>query len=583
MLTPLAFIAGLAAFLLLPRIHNNPVLTASFGSAVLVLLVWYGWLWQRAKRGGKPLRIEISLRPQHYLQAIAHTSIFVYWAIYWPPIQDAAALIAGQLAFAYAFDMLLSWTRKHEYVLGFGPFPIIYSTNLFLRFRDDWFYWQFAMVAVGFLAKELIRWQRDGKRVHVFNPSSFPLAVFSLVLIVTGTTDLTWGHEIASELFVPPNIYLFIFLVALPGQFMFGVSTMTLPAVLTTYLWSLLYLAATGTYYFVDSNVPIAVFLGMHLLFTDPSTAPRTDLGRVIFGVMYGATVIALWAILDMAGAPTFYDKLLQVPLMNLMVRALDRWTTSGVLASLNPSRLMPRQWTPRMRGFAYATAWVLTFSAIAAANGVGDHHPGHTVPFWERACAERGGKACTILAAIEEGYCASGSGWACNEAGILGATNRAVTPPPAELFRGACASGMRSGCENAIGVNQVTKQYRREDPPYVDYAILLQRGKGLIPQLPANEMYSRACDEGWMAGCNRLGFTYLMETEPRDPERARQLWEKACAGGNAQSCSNLGLMHNTGDGVPKDRARALTYLKQACDLGLPNACVVLSTENPSQ
>ena len=34
-------------------------------------------------------------------------------------------------------------------------------------------------------------------------------------------------------------------------------------------------------YYFIEPSVPIAVFLGMHLLFTDPSTSPRTESGRV--------------------------------------------------------------------------------------------------------------------------------------------------------------------------------------------------------------------------------------------------------------------------------------------------------------
>lgn len=579
MLTPLAFIAGLAAFLLLPRIHDNPILTASFGGSVAVLLAWYAWLWLRAKRNGPRLKIEVSLRPQHYLQAIAHTSIFVYWGWYWQPIQDAAPLIAAQIVFAYAFDSLLSWSRKNTFVLGFGPFPIIYSTNLFLRFKDDWFYLQFLMVAVGFLAKELIRWNRDGRRVHIFNPSSFTLALFSFGLIFTGLTDISWGEAIASELFVPPHIYLFIFLVALPGQFMFGVSSMTLPAVLTTYLFSLIYLKATGTYFFVDSNVPIAVFLGMHLLFTDPSTAPRSDGGRIIFGVLYGLSVVALFAILSWFNVPTFYDKLLQVPFMNLMVRALDRWTTSGVLAWLNPARLIPSA-TPKMRGYAYASLWVITFGAIATANGVGDHHPGHTVPFWEQACRENRDSACRILASIEATACSSGSGWACNELAILGATKRAETPAPDELFRAACAYGMRAGCENANGVNALTNQYRREDPALSEYAILLQEGKGPIPEAPANDVYSAACDRGWMAGCGRLGFTYMVEEKNRDPERARLLWERACAGGNSQSCSNLGLMHNNGDGVPKDRIKARAYLKQACDLGLPTACRVLSNEN---
>ena len=55
-----------------------------------------------------------------------------------------------QGVFAYAFDMLLWRSRRRAYVLGFGPFPIIFSTNLFLWFRDDWFYLQFLALAVGF-------------------------------------------------------------------------------------------------------------------------------------------------------------------------------------------------------------------------------------------------------------------------------------------------------------------------------------------------------------------------------------------------------------------------------------------------
>ena len=86
--------------------------------------------------------------------------------------------------FAYAFDMLLTWSRRDTYVLGFAPFPVIFSINLFLWFKPDWFYLQFLMVALGFAAKELIRWDKDGRRTHIFNPSSFPLAVFSLGLLL---------------------------------------------------------------------------------------------------------------------------------------------------------------------------------------------------------------------------------------------------------------------------------------------------------------------------------------------------------------------------------------------------------------
>ena len=67
------------------------------------------------------------------------------------------------------------------------------------------------------------------------------------------------------------------------------------------------------------------MFLGLHLLVTDPSTSPRTPLGRGIFGVLYGLGVVGLYAFLGGLGLPTFYDKLLCVPLLNLAVPAIDR------------------------------------------------------------------------------------------------------------------------------------------------------------------------------------------------------------------------------------------------------------------
>ena len=253
-------------------------------------------------RSGRTLALEIVLRKQHYLQACAQGSVLLYWGWYWRQVYDSAHLIAAQLLFAYAFDMLLGWSRRDTYTLGFGPFPVIFSINLFLWFKPDWFYLQFLMVALGFAAKELIRWDKDGRRAHIFNPSSFPLAVFSLGLLLTGTSDITWGQEIASTQFYPPHMYLMLFLIGLPGQFFFGVTSMTMSAVVTTYLFGLLYFAATGIYFFYDSYIPIAVFLGMHLLFTDPSTSPRTELGRIIFGALYGLSTVALYQLLGSAG-----------------------------------------------------------------------------------------------------------------------------------------------------------------------------------------------------------------------------------------------------------------------------------------
>jgi hypothetical protein len=174
-----------------------------------------------------PSAFEVVLKKQHYVQALAQGSVLMYWGWHWSPVYESLHLILAQLLFAYAFDMLLSWCRRDTYVLGFAPFPVIFSINLFLWFRPEWFYLQFALVSLGIAAKELIRWNKDGRRAHIFNPSSFPLAVFSLALLVTGSTDLTWGREIATTQFYPPHMYLALFLIGLPGQFFFGVTLMT--------------------------------------------------------------------------------------------------------------------------------------------------------------------------------------------------------------------------------------------------------------------------------------------------------------------------------------------------------------------
>jgi hypothetical protein len=566
-ISPLAFIAGLGAFLLLPRIHDNPVLTASFAGSAAVLLIWYAILWRRGRR----LTIEISLRPQHYLQAIAHTSIFVYWGLYWTPIQDAAVLIIGQIVFAYAFDALLSWTRGNKFVLGFGPFPIIYSTNLFLRFRDDWFYLQFLMVAVGFLAKELIRWHRDGRRVHIFNPSSFPLALFSLILIVTGTSHITWAEEIANLLIWPPHIYLFIFLVALPGQYLFGVTTMTMPAVLTTFAWSMLYLKVTGTYFFFDSNVPIAVFLGMHLLFTDPSTAPKTEMGRVLFGVCYGLSVVALYAGLSAIGAPTYYDKLLQVPIMNLMVKWFDRAGRSASWSWLNPSRLAATL-SPAMRRGAYVMLWIVAFGVMARTNGLSNDHPGQTVLFWHEACEANRVKACLNLAQMQARYCERGSSFACNELGILGATGKIPEIPAVRFFGRACANGFRAACVNQQIVEKHEQAaFQSGEPGVNDFLQMLQNTKGPLADQTPSAVLIKACNEGWMPACGGAAdFTVRV-----DKPQTAALWEKACAAGHGMSCQNLGVMYHLGDGVTRDDAKSAQYLDRGCKAGVQNACVL--------
>jgi len=456
----------------------------------------------RALAKGAP-RITIAPpRAQHYIQACCHLCVYTYWGWYWPPVYDYAPLLAGQLVFAYVFDILLAWSRREDYALGLGPFPIIFSTNLFLWFKDDWFALQFALVAVGFLGKAFVRWEREGRRVHIFNPSAFTLALFSVVLLATGTTGITWGQEIATTFGLGPHIYLVLFLVGLVVMYFFSITPVTAAAAATLFGTSALYQAVTGVPYFVDSEIPAAVFLGLHLLVTDPSTSPRTPFGRAIFGVLYGLGVVALYAILGALGMPTFYDKLLCVPLLNLAVPSIDR-----TVRALGDRPLLARLGLTGPLGranLAHIGAWVVFFAAMTARGATDGMHRGDPLPFWQQACAENRVQACQRLLSIEASYCADNAGWACNELGRHHLEGRLVAANQGRAlayFSRACEGRYQAGCMNLLDPAELLTT----NPRPLDLRLLLREGGPNLLDMPEPELYARACRHGWGFACEKV------------------------------------------------------------------------------
>lgn len=492
----------------LPPIQHNAHALASFLGAIALLAMWNAALLAKARRAGRLLRLELFPKRQHWIQACAQGSVLVYWGWYWQPAHAYALYIVAQLVFAYAFDMLLGWSRRDEYTLGFAQFPVVFSTNLFLWFKPDWFYLQFLMIAVGLGAKELIRWNKDGRRVHIFNPSSFPLAVFSLALLLTGKQGISWGQEIATTQFLPPQMYLMLFLTGIPGQYFFGVTTMTASAAVTTFAFSRIYFAVTGIYFFYDSYIPIAIFLGMHLLFNDPSTSPRTELGRIMYGVMYGLSVAVLYEIFGSLGMPTFYDKLLQVPLLNLSIKGIDAAARSKYLRWLDPAKI-GRALVPQRRNLAYISLWTVAFAGMSYA-GLNDHHPGQYLPFWRQACTDGRAYACPYVADMESLFCRQGSGWACNEAGIMDVAlarsgedaRRTSAAQAAEPFEQGCQLGYQLACGNAIVLSSSRGELASGPPGVSDLPIILRGSKGEVTERDPAKLSARGCKEGWLEMC---------------------------------------------------------------------------------
>jgi tetratricopeptide (TPR) repeat protein len=530
--------------------HDPPVMWALWGAAG-ALLGWTALLLISTLRHPKSFSLDLVFRQQHYVQAVAQLSIYVYWGWYWRQVYDSAYLIAAQLVFAYAFDMLLTWSRRNHYTLGFGPFPIIFSINLFMWFKPNWFYLQFVMVAVGFLVKEFIRWNKDGRRVHIFNPSSFPLGLFALILILTGTTHLTWGPEIAITQIFPPHIYMLIFLVSLPAQFLFGVAAMTMAAVATTYMFILAYFAATGSHFFSPATlgggaVPIAAFLGMHLLFNDPSTSPRTELGRILFGVLYGLAVITLFGLLERTGIPTHYDKLLAVPVLNLLIQGIDAGVRSTALSHFDPAKL-GNKLTPRLRNLGYVMVWTIIFvvmqfqteTEVALARGVSlmsQNQLEDTITHYRSLTRSDPDRA--------EFH---------NELGYV-------------LLRAGLASEALKPLKRALELNPDVAQTHNSLG-----AVHVQANQWI----EAAEAFQRSIELKSDYAEPRFNLAQLYDTgrgvEENDAEAAR-LYQTAAEHGHIGAQVNLGRMYRDGRGVAQDDAEAVRWYHSAADRGHPFA-----------
>ena len=365
----------------------------SFAGAAGVLLAWAMLL---IVVGSRPRSLTVVLRKQHYLQACAQGAVLLYWGWYWRPVADAAPLIAAQLVFAYAFDMLLAWSRRDTYTLGFGPFPVVFSTNLFLWFKPEWFFLQFAMLAVGFAAKELIRWTRDGRS----RPHLQPFVVSAGGLLTradshrherpdagdrTSPSASSTRHTCTCALFLVGAARAVPVRCRVDDAFGGGDHLPSRPAVLRR-----------------DGHVLLLRFLRADCGLSRHAPALHRSLHRTAHrararDLRRRSTEQARWRsmpLLGWLGVPAFYDKLLQVPLLNLSVRLLDRAASSPWLRGASIPRESDARSPSRRRHVAYLTLWAAVFAVLSAGAG-----PGRS-PSWPVAAllgahaCRRGGRA---------------------------------------------------------------------------------------------------------------------------------------------------------------------------------------------
>ena len=89
--------------------------------------------------------------------------------------------------------------------------------------------------------------------------------------------------------------------------------------------------------------------------------------------------------------------------------------------------------------------------------------------------------------------------------------------------------------------------------------------------------LWRKACDGGDARGCTNLGFMYEKgQGVTQDDAQALSLYRQGCDGGHAGGCTNLGFMYDEGQGVTQDEAQALSLYRQGCDGGEARGCTNL-------
>ena len=599
---PLLFALGLGGFVFMGRVSGNEHLLWSFVAVSGVLVAWYLLL----QLSGRVMAVD-AIRPvkQHYIQASVQIVLYSYWGSMWEvdgvhPMLVHAPMVFAQFLYLYAFDALWSWTRGRAWRFSSGPMPIVLSTNLFIWFVDDWFIWQFAMITAGLLGKEFLRWTRDGRKTHIFNPSGFGLACAATVLIATGSTDLTWAKPLSTTLEVE-YIFPVLFLLGLVVQYFFAVTLMTFAAALAMIVTNLVYTEITGVYLFASTNLPAAAFLGLLLLMTDPSTSPRTNIGRTLFGLGYGVGYVVMFELLGRIGAPELFAKLYPVPILNCTVQILDRFAHRGAIGRLNNAweNGISKQASNRIHIALWASVFFVMLATSYVPFGTPGKHPGDSIGFWKQAVADGRYDAERKLVMVAGSQAVGGaSPQAFNELAIVTLTSSLGSDDvlmrrkdAADRFATAASLGDEAAAKNLVmlflfgGVHRSDKELAdslvvcerlvtsQQDPLAAFLLGMAFETEGARPKsLPnALALYSRCSSDNLFAqkGLARIS---ILTKAAMDLEQVVLVLQQAAAAGDGEACFYLAHMHLIGRGVTKDASKVNDMMSRAVELGFEPA-----------
>jgi hypothetical protein len=124
------------------------------------------------------------------------------------------------------------------------------------------------------------------------------------------------------------------------------------------------------------------------------------------------------------------------------------------------------------------------------------------------------------------------------------------------KLFQKSCDNGDMHSC------NTMASMYRQ--------------GKGVEKNdIKAQALFDKACKGGVLDACNNLAVIYTSKKDGRSDNYliAASLFQKTCNSMSAKGCFGIGVMYMGGIGVDKNPQRAKELFNKACTLGDKESC----------
>lgn len=293
----------------------DPDLT-DFTMVVIVVAALLG-LWRRGK-------VSWAIKLPHLLPAAIQVVLFCYWGLYWTAIRDHLPTLLTQLVLGFALDAFFAFARFGSWRIGASPFPIVLSSNLFAWFNTTG---TIVNLVVAFASKTYIH--RQGR--HIFNPSSLGLATAG-ILAVAFPEFIGFGG-VFHTMNIPPNMMELVVLLSILPQSRFRIVPVSIAAI------------AALQYQGIPGSLRPSMLLAIALLATDPATIPRTDLGKIFFGVFLGFAMPFTSLQLRALGSPDDFSKVIPIPIANALGPAFDAlggvvWGGAARLGAMLRARL---------------------------------------------------------------------------------------------------------------------------------------------------------------------------------------------------------------------------------------------------